>query len=86
MLLLLGGGRNLLPMGPDIDVPWEPPIHGSESEHLLGALDRLRMTFRWKAGGLDVAGLRARVGASTMTLVDCSSISHSWRVTTPRSN
>lgn len=41
---------------------------GSEVEHLVGALDRLRWTFRWKAGGLDATGLRARVGASTMTL------------------
>ena len=31
---------------------------GTETEHLLGALDRLRTTFRWKAGGLDAAGLR----------------------------
>lgn len=48
--------------------PWEPPWAGSEVEHLLGALDRLRTTFRWKAGHLDAAGLRARVGASELTL------------------
>jgi hypothetical protein len=41
---------------------------GTEVEHLLGALDRLRATFRWKAGGLDTAGLQARVGASSLTL------------------
>jgi hypothetical protein len=31
------------------DYPWEPPLAGSEAEHLVGALDRLRWTFRWKA-------------------------------------
>jgi Protein of unknown function (DUF664) len=48
--------------------PWEPPIAGTEAEQLVGALDRLRTTFRWKAGGLDAAGLQTRVGASAMTL------------------
>ena len=48
--------------------PWEPPIAGTEVEQLVGALDRLRTTFRWKAGGLDSAGLQTRVGASAMTL------------------
>lgn len=48
--------------------PWEPPLAGTEVGHLLGALDRLRTTFRWKADGLDAAGLAARVGASTLTL------------------
>jgi hypothetical protein len=41
---------------------------GTEVEHLVGALDRLRTTFRWKADGLHAAGLNARVGASTLTL------------------
>ena len=50
------------------DTPWEPPLDGSETEHLLGALDRLRWTFRWKADGLDAAGLSTRIGASTLTL------------------
>ena len=48
--------------------PWEPPLAGTEVEQLVGSLDRLRATFRWKAGGLDQAGLGARVGASTLTL------------------
>jgi len=48
--------------------PWEPPIAGTEAEHLAGALDRLRTTFRWKAGGLDAAELRTRIGASSITL------------------
>jgi uncharacterized damage-inducible protein DinB len=52
----------------DNDYPWEPPLAGTEAEHLAGALDRLRITFRWKADDLDSAGLAARVGASSMTL------------------
>jgi hypothetical protein len=50
------------------DTPWEPPLSGSEVEHLLGALDRLRWTFRWKADGLSSDGLTARLGPSTLTL------------------
>jgi Protein of unknown function (DUF664) len=52
----------------DIARPWEPPFAGTETEHLLGALDRLRTTFRWKAGHLDEAGLQVRVGVSSLTL------------------
>jgi hypothetical protein len=52
----------------DSDYWREPPLAGSEAEHLTGALDRLRATFRWKADGLDTAGLRARIGASELTL------------------
>jgi len=50
------------------DFPWEPPIAGTEREHLFGALDRLRTTFRWKADDLDDEGLRATVGASSLTI------------------
>jgi hypothetical protein len=50
------------------DYPWEPPLAGTEAEHLVGALDRLRTTFRWKADGLDAAGLQTRIGASSLTL------------------
>ncbi|HEY6474157.1 MAG TPA: DUF664 domain-containing protein [Acidimicrobiales bacterium] len=50
------------------DYPWEPPMAGTESEQLAGALNRLRTTFRWKADGLDGAGLRTRVGDSSLTL------------------
>lgn len=50
------------------DTPWEPPLAGSELEHLTGALDRLRTTFRWKADDLDAVGLAARVGASSLTI------------------
>ena len=48
--------------------PWEPPFAGTEVEHLLGALDRMRTTFRWKADGLDAAGLQTRIAASSLTL------------------
>ena len=50
------------------DRPWEPPVAGTEAQHLAAALDRLRATFRWKADGLDSAGLQTRIGASTLTL------------------
>jgi hypothetical protein len=50
------------------DFPWEPPLAGTELEHLVGALDRLRTTFRWKADGLDAAALWTRLGASSLTL------------------
>jgi len=52
----------------DSDYPWEPPLAGTEVEHLAGMLDRLRTTFRWKADELDSAGLQTRVGASALTL------------------
>jgi len=48
--------------------PWEPPFAGTEIEHLLGALGRLRTTFRWKAGHLDAAGLGATIPSSDLTL------------------
>src|SRR5215475_1626138 len=47
---------------------WEPPLAGTETEHLIGALDRLRATFRWKTDDLDEKGLRTRVGSSELTL------------------
>jgi len=50
------------------DYPWEPPLAGTEAEHLIGALNRLRTTFRWKADDLDSPGLQATVGASSLTL------------------
>ena len=49
-------------------VPWEPPLAGTEAEQLVGALERLRATFRWKADGLDAVGLGARLATSTLTL------------------
>jgi hypothetical protein len=50
------------------DYPWQPPLAGTEAEHLVGALDRLRTTFRWKADDLDAVGLQTRIGASSLTL------------------
>ena len=52
----------------NVDRPWEPPLAGSEVEHLVGALDRLRTTFRWKADDLDATGLQTTLGASALTL------------------
>jgi hypothetical protein len=50
----------------DSDCPWEAPLAGTEAEHLVGALDRLRTTFRWKANDLDAAAQRARIAASSL--------------------
>ena len=46
----------------------EPPIAGDETATLLGSLERQRATLAWKCGGLDAAGLKARIGASSITL------------------
>ena len=46
----------------------EPPLAGDETATLLGSLERQRATLVWKCGGLDAAGTRATVGASTITL------------------
>jgi len=46
----------------------EPPLAAGEADTLLGFLEFLRATFRWKCDGLDTAGLRATVGSSMMTL------------------
>src|SRR5438270_11605897 len=48
--------------------PWEPPMAGGEVEHLVGALERLRAHFRWKADGLSADQLRVSVGASALTI------------------
>ncbi len=46
----------------------EPPLAADEVATLLGFLDYQRATLAWKCGGLDAAGLRATVSASSMTL------------------
>uniref|UniRef100_A0AAU2VE29 DinB family protein n=1 Tax=Streptomyces sp. NBC_00003 TaxID=2903608 RepID=A0AAU2VE29_9ACTN len=46
----------------------EPPLAGTEAAAVLGALERQRATLAWKCSGLDAVGLRATVGASTITL------------------
>jgi len=48
--------------------PWEPPLAGTETEHIVGALERLRATFRWKADGLTAEQLRIGIGASALTI------------------
>ena len=48
--------------------PWEPPLAGTEADHLIGALERLRTTFRWKTDDLDPTGLQTRIGRSSLTL------------------
>jgi uncharacterized damage-inducible protein DinB len=46
----------------------EPPIAADETATLLGFLEYQRATLAWKCGGLEAAGLQAKVGASSMTL------------------
>ncbi|MCW2493980.1 MAG: hypothetical protein JWN47_3344 [Frankiales bacterium] len=46
----------------------EPPLAADEAATLLGFLEYQRATLAWKCAGLDAAGLRARVAASSMTL------------------
>ena len=41
---------------------------GTDESQLIGALERLRTTFRWKADGLDDAGLGRRAAKSSLTL------------------
>jgi hypothetical protein len=48
--------------------PWEPPFAGTETEHVLGSLDRLRATSRWKADGLDADQVHAAVPGSSLTV------------------
>ena len=49
------------------DPPWEPPMAGTEAEHLVGMLDRQWATFRWKLDGLDLDGLRFAIPNSQLT-------------------
>jgi hypothetical protein len=46
----------------------EPPLAGDETATLLGSLERQRATLAWKCGGLDAAGLQARLPTSSITL------------------
>src|SRR3954470_9073517 len=58
-------------MADDTDDRWPPPgppAAGDEAATLLGSLERQRAIFAWKCGGLDAAGMKATVGASSMTL------------------
>jgi hypothetical protein len=46
----------------------EPPLAGNDLDSVLGSLERMRATFRWKCSGVDAAGMNVRIGASSMTL------------------
>ena len=46
----------------------EPPHAADETATILGFLEYQRATLAWKCAGLDEAGLRATVAASSMTL------------------
>lgn len=67
--------------------PWEPPLAGTDIEHLVGTLERLRATFRWKADGLDVDQLRAHpipsselsIGGLLKHLAVCEDDIFAWR-------
>ena len=52
----------------DYNTVMELPAAGDEVETMLGVLERNRRTFGWKTGGLDAAGMNARLGPSAMTL------------------
>lgn len=47
---------------------WEPPMGGTEQQHLFGMLDRLRTTFRYKADGLDIRQLATKLPSSQLSL------------------
>lgn len=49
-------------------IPYEPPVAGTETDTMIGSLERQRRLLAWKCGGLDAAGLRATTAASTLTL------------------
>jgi hypothetical protein len=49
-------------------VSHQVPAAGDEASTLVTALERNRRTFAWKCSGVGAAGLRATVGASTLTL------------------
>src|SRR3954452_7329396 len=46
----------------------EPPVSADETATLLGFLDYQRATLGWKCRGLDSAGLKTTIAASSMTL------------------
>ena len=46
----------------------QPPANVDETGTLLGFLEFQRATFAWKFGGVDAAGMRATIAASTMSL------------------
>ena len=54
--------------GQNDPIKLDPPLAGDEAATLLGFLERQRVIFAWKCGGLDEAGLRATLAPSSMTL------------------
>ncbi|WP_238154531.1 DUF664 domain-containing protein [Ornithinimicrobium sufpigmenti] len=66
---------------------WEPPLAGTDTEHVFATLERLRATFRWKADGLDAEQLKARaiptseltVGGLLKHLAVCEDDVFCWR-------
>ncbi|WP_111765747.1 DUF664 domain-containing protein [Nakamurella deserti] len=50
------------------DTAGDFPPAGTETQNLLGALDRIRRTFHWKCSGLDAAAMRTPLAPSSMTL------------------
>lgn len=50
------------------EVPRRPPPAGNEVDTLPGGLERQRRALAWKCANLNAAGLRARIGASNITL------------------
>jgi hypothetical protein len=48
--------------------PWEPPLASTELEHLVGAFERLRATFRWKAANLTADGLNFHLAGVSLTI------------------
>lgn len=70
------------------DPPWEPPLAGTEAEHLRGSLERMRATFRFKAEGLTAEQLRSRplpsteltVGGLLKHLAVCEDDQFQWRM------
>ena len=61
------GGAAIVQFEDDRGYP-EPPAVGNEPDTLVGSLERQRATFAYKCADLDQSGLRATVGASTVTL------------------
>lgn len=48
--------------------PYRPPMAGTEAETLVGGLNRMRATFRWKADDVDAQGMTLQIGKSTLTI------------------
>ncbi|MEO6653718.1 MAG: DinB family protein [Ilumatobacteraceae bacterium] len=53
---------------PDDEMRPEPPLDGDEKATLIGFLEFLRASVRWKCDGLDAAQMNATAAASSMTL------------------